>query len=241
MQYFGGKNRTCKSISKVIQQNIKDINQPFISAFVGGGWVESLINSNNKECYDKHPYLISMYQELQKGWEPPDTLSKEEYDYIKNNPDENPFLTGFVGFGCSFSGKWFGGYARNVSGRNYCKNAKNSVINKMQGFMDTKFNVMDYSNLNPINSIVYCDPPYDGTTQYSEKILGSFNSDKFWETIRKWSSNNIVFVSEYNAPKDFITVWQMAVKLDIRDKNNEKKARIEKLFVHEDRVKDVIL
>ena len=26
--------------------------------------------------------------------------------------DENPALTGFVGFGCSFGGKWWGGYAK---------------------------------------------------------------------------------------------------------------------------------
>ena len=30
---------------------------------------------------------------------------------------------------------------------------------------------------------------------------------KFWETMRKWSKNNIVVISEREAPKDFKKVW----------------------------------
>ena len=54
-----------------------------------------------------------MWKELQKGWITPDIITKEDYYYIKENKDEKPYLTGFVGFGCSFGGKWFGGLASN--------------------------------------------------------------------------------------------------------------------------------
>ena len=37
----------------------------------------------------------------------------------------------FVGFGCSFAGKWFGGYARSNDKRNYAKMAKNSLNKKI--------------------------------------------------------------------------------------------------------------
>ena len=57
-----------------------------------------------------------MWQGLQSGWTPPDVITKEEYKYIREHKDENPALTGFVGFGCSFGGKWFGGLARNKRG-----------------------------------------------------------------------------------------------------------------------------
>jgi len=103
IRYFGGKTRTCKQIAKILNEHRKE-NQIFLSPFVGGAWVESLLSSP-KECYDKHPYLIAMYKELQNGWIPPMALTKEEYDYIKNNPNEKLYLTGFVGFGCSFAGK----------------------------------------------------------------------------------------------------------------------------------------
>lgn len=228
IRYFGGKTRTCKQIAEVIEQQ-RENNQKFISPFLGGAWVESLIGGD-KECYDKHPYLIEMYKELQRGWIPPTKLSKEEYLHIKDNKDENPHLTGFVGFGCSFAGKWFGGYAKDKSDRNYCLNAHNSIIKKMDGLMDSYFDCKDYKDLNPDNSIIYCDPPYKGTTQYSKKLVGDFDTDEFWDIMRKWSKNNIVLISEYEAPDDFEVVWQQEVKLDIRDKNNEKKKRIEKLF-----------
>jgi hypothetical protein len=48
--------------------------------------------------------------------------------------------------------------------------------------------------------------------------------------MRKWGENNTVMVSEYEAPNDIECIWKREVRLDIRDKNNQKKNRIEKLF-----------
>lgn len=174
MRYFGGKTRTCKSIAEIIQLNLND-GQAFLSPFVGGGWVECLIKGK-KECSDKHNYLIAMYKELQQGWLPPCSLSKEQYDYIKNHVDEKPYLTGFVGFGCSFAGKWFGGYAKDNTGRNFCLNAYNSIMRKMEGFEDTEFSCEDYGNLDPSGYLIYCDPPYGGTTQYDRYKVSLTNS-----------------------------------------------------------------
>lgn len=228
MRYFGGKTRTCKLIAEIIE-NKREENQVFISPFTGGGWVESLIK-DPKICSDKHKYLIAMYKEMQNGWEPPEQISEEEYVYIKNNPDEKPYLTGFVGFGCSFAGKWFGGYAREKSKRNFCLNAKNSIMKKFQGFNNTKFICKDYRELQPENNTIYCDPPYCGTTPYSKNVVGDFNHEEFWDVMRKWSSNNTVIISEYNAPNDFICIWEKPVKLDILDGVKVKKHRVEKLF-----------
>ena len=173
-----------------------------------------------------------MYKELQNGWIPPTELSKEEYDYIHKNMEENPYLTGFVGFGCSFSGKWFGGYARNKTGRNYCSNAHNSIVEKMKNLRTAVFECKDYKELKPHNAIIYCDPPYQGTTQYSKQIVGEFNTYEFWNTMKEWSKDNKVFISEYQAPEDFKCVWEQEVRLDIRNKDNLKEKRIEKLFTY---------
>lgn len=48
--------------------------------------------------------------------------------------------------------------------------------------------------------------------------------------MRKWSKKNTILISEYNAPEDFRCVWRQKVKLDIRDAQNKKKIRVEKLF-----------
>jgi DNA adenine methylase len=230
IRYFGGKTRTYKQIANILNTYRKE-NQIFLSPFVGGAWVEQLLNYP-KICCDKHPYLIAMYKALQEGWIPPKELSKEEYEYIKNNKDEKPYLTGFVGFGCSFAGQWFGGYAKDNTGRNYCLNAHNSILKKMELLKDTKFECKDYRELTPENCLIYCDPPYEGTTQYDNNLVGEFDSNEFWDIMRRWSKNNTVFISEYNAPDDFKCIWSQEVKLDIRDKDNKKKERVEKLYTY---------
>ncbi|WP_299831723.1 DNA adenine methylase [uncultured Metabacillus sp.] len=235
IRYFGGKARIAKPIVEYLK-SIREEGQPYIEPFVGGGWVMSLMDGERIAC-DKHTYLIEMYKAMQNGWIPPTNLTKEEYEYIKNNRDEKPYLTGFVGFGCSFAGKWFGGFASSKD-RNYCLNAHNSIMKKMETMKDVKFYDCDYKEINPKGLLVYCDPPYQGTTQYG--LVGNFDSNEFWDVVREWSKENMVVVSEYNAPEDFVEVWSKDVKTDIRNKDNKKEQRIEKLFLHKSNLKQII-
>lgn len=50
--------------------------------------------------------------------------------------------------------------------------------------------------------VVYCDPPYQGT---GASYNNGFDNDKFWEWVR--TRNYPVYVSEYNAPEDFVSIW----------------------------------
>jgi hypothetical protein len=50
--------------------------------------------------------------------------------------------------------------------------------------------------------------------------------------MREWSKDNIAVISEYVAPDDFVAVWQKEVKTEIRNKENKREDRIEKLFIH---------
>ena len=52
--------------------------------------------------------------------------------------------------------------------------------------------------------VVYCDPPYQGTTA-ADYYTEEFDHDKFWEWIR--TRNYTVYVSEYSAPDDFVSIW----------------------------------
>ena len=58
--------------------------------------------------------------------------------------------------------------------------------------------------------LIYCDPPYQSTEGYSS--TGEFNHELFWETMRIWSKDNCVFISEESAPKDFKVVWRRKKK-----------------------------
>ena len=228
MQYFGGKQRISKYIIEVLNEYRKD-NQPLVEPFVGGCNIISKMDGE-RYCYDINEYLIEMYKVIQNGWTPPALISEEEYKYVKNNKDENKPLTGFVGIGCSYSGKWFGGYARNKTGRNYCLNAHNSILKQIHDIRDIKFQCKDYRELEFKDCLVYCDPPYKNTTKYS--IIGSFDSNEFWEYMRKWSENNTIIISEYDAPNDFKCIREIYTKTDIRNKSGNQEKRIEKLFMY---------
>lgn len=248
MQYQGGKSRISKQIAEVIKNEVlrwqeqnSQINSccyrerererdcdTLVSLFCGSCSIESKVNIPNKICNDKHPYLIAMWQGLQNGWIPPDVITEDEYKYIREHKDENPALTGFVGFGCSFGGKWFGGLARNKKGDNYCARANRSLLKDFEGLKNAKFTCLDYRDVEiPKGSIVLCDPPYENVTGYS---LGKFDSKEFWDYMRVISKDNKVFICEQNAPDDFEVIWEQELTriLDVNKKNNFKVT--EKLF-----------
>ena len=78
----------------------------------------------------------------------------------------------------------------------------------------------DYSDYTPQGKLIYCDPPYQNTTGYrgDNGKRNEFDHEKFWNTIREWSKTNWVFVSEYNAPSDFVCVNKYEMKSNLRSK-----------------------
>ena len=233
MQYFGGKQRISGPLSDYLNKCLKK-DQPFVDLFCGACNVISKIDNNRlRIANDKHEYLIAMWKALQEGWEMPNNISEEEYSYIKNHKDENRPLAGFTGFGLSYSGKWFGGYCRGGTNRNYCLNAKNSNNKILPLIMDVKFYCEDYKDVKiPIGSLIYCDIPYKGTTQYDNKEVGKFNHDEFYSWVRNNSDKYDIYISEYreNVPDDFKIVWEYTSKKDIRDKNGIQKKTTEVLM-----------
>lgn len=232
MRYFGGKKLLANDITTVLSSYRKE-GQVYIEPFVGGGWVLVKMVGERK-AMDKNPYLIDMWQSLQKGWSPPDNISEELYNFIKENRDSKAIpkaLIAFIGFGCSFGGKWFGGYGRDAGGRNYAKEAKNSLLRKVPHIKDVDFECKDYVELDVKDCLIYCDPPYDGCADYTQ--TGRFNSKEFWEVARQWRlQGNTVIVSEYNAPEDFKCIWERNVAISATNLSTRKRNRaVEKLFM----------
>ena len=233
MHYFGGKQRISKELSNFLNNNLKD-GQPFVDLFCGACNIVSKIDSNRlRIANDKHKYLIAMWKSLQQGREMPNSISEEQYKYIRDHKDEDMALTGFVGFGLSYSGKWFGGYCRSKDKRNYCLNAKNSNNKILPYIIDVDFECCDYKDVDiPIGAMVYCDIPYKGSTQYDKKEVGRFNHDKFYEWVRVNSNKYDIYISEYkeNVPDDFSIVWECNSKKDIRNGKNKREDTVEVLI-----------
>ena len=232
MHYFGGKARTTKAICEIL--NKEDV-EVYLEPFVGAGWILQGINPKwERYGNDSNGYLIALLNAVQLGWDPPSSVSEQLYNEIKNNPSKfDPELVGFVAFGCSHSGKFFGGYARDGTGRNYASNAKNSLLKKKPKLDGVVFSFLDYEeflskNLIPgKKTLIYADPPYARTTKYKGS---QFDYDHFWDVMRKYRqiSNIKLYISEYNAPSDFTSIWEHKTKTDMHTANNE---RIEKLWI----------
>lgn len=222
MHYFGGKSRLSKEICEILNKELKE-NQSFVDLFCGACNIIEKIEPNRiRIANDKHKYLIEMWKALQNGWIPPDDISEEEYKYTRENKDENMALTGFVGFGCAFAGKWFGGYARSNDKRNYAKMAKNSLNKKIINLYNVEFTNKDYSELKiPKGSLVYCDIPYENSTKYCKKEVGIFNHNDFYDWVENNKYNYDIYISEYkeNVREGFKIIWEKESKTGIR-KNN---------------------
>lgn len=239
MQYMGGKSRIARSIAEIINEiprrKIKNCQTHcsdnhagcgggdcFVSLFCGSCAVESKVQGfSRKLLNDRHEYLIAMLQGVQQGYNLPEHITLEQYRYIRENKDADPVLAGFVGFGCSFGGKWFGGYARNKTGTNYAEQSKRSLLKDMATLQDAQFVCGDYRRLCiPPNSVIYADPPYNNTTGYTGD---KFDTTEFWIAMRLLADlGHTVFVSEQEAPPDIQCIWEKPFTRTLdRNKGNQ--------------------
>lgn len=115
--------------------------------------------------------------------------------------------------------------------RDYQAEAINNVLKQVPKMQGVIFENKPYYELKlPPKSIVYCDPPYEGTSKYK---VDEFDHNFFWNWVRNISKQgHTVFVSEYNAPADFECVWQKEAKssLSANGKTGGNKLSVEKLF-----------
>lgn len=227
MQYFGGKQRISKPLAKYLNSVLKP-DQPFVDLFCGSCNVVSKIDSNRvRIANDLHKELIAMWKHLQQGGDLPDTISVEDYQEMNkakfNNTAHPDWLMGFVGFGCSFAGRYFEGYARNRAGdigSTKAKSSRNAALKKIQDMKGVIFSQGDYKDcMIPDNSLIYCDIPYKSSTK--KYAVGWFNHDEFYEWAKeKKAQGHLVLISEYkeNTPKEFEIVWEIESKKSVRDK-----------------------
>lgn len=198
MRYLGGKSRLAKKLVPLMQPGQYPA---YYEPFVGSASVATEVGRGTNiplHLSDVHPDLILMWKALQDGWEPPCIITEEEYRAMKHEPPSA--MRGFAGFGSSYSGKFFGGYARDSGGRCYASESRKSLLKKIKSLQNANFTLCSYKDLTlEAGSLVYCDPPYAKTTGYTH----DFDSKSFWEWVFDHRESCTIFVSEYTAP-DFM-------------------------------------
>ena len=234
IQYFGGKAKVAKYIVPFLESQRKE-GQKYLEPFIGGANIVAKMGGQRYAC-DFNEYLIEMYKAVQQGYELPNELNEEQYKYIKNNKDENKALTGFVGFGCSFAGKWFGGYVERNDKKHrgdiysYKSCVKQSA--NLQGIKFINKNFQELPSDKIKNYVIYCDIPYRNTTNYK---TDKFPYDEFYNWVKVMSIHNTVLISEYWMPEEFQCIWSKECKtlLDSnKSSDDENNIRIEKLFTY---------
>ena len=230
MAYVGGKSKGSEHIIDILNDKKYD-NMKYLEPFVGYGHI--LRRVNKKKSYtacDINPLVISLLKGIQDKTKRYPNISKNEY-YILKNKTNHSFKRAIAAFAYSYNGKEWGGYTENSkcgTRESYPQERKNyyDKLRQNDTFMKTKISLCDYRTIRPRNYLIYCDPPYINTTGYGDI---KFNHKEFWDTIRKWSKDNTVFVSEYKAPSDFKCVAKKGKHQSLGGKGADKIV-YEKLF-----------
>ena len=216
-------------IEEADKRSIKTWIEPFVG---GGNAIECVPSRFSRLGYDANPHTIQALIGIRDHLcDMPDNVTEEDYASFMGTPPDP--ITSLVRFGCSFGGKFEGGFARGKDTygypRNYWLETLKGAQKQAHKIKNVQFACMDYSKLDCENCLVYCDPPYHNTTGYK---TGEFNHDEFFSWCRKMAKNNLVFVSEYNAPDDFVEVWQGEQKTTLSSTRTAATHNaIEKLFL----------
>ena len=224
MRYLGGKTKNSKAITEILKQH-KDM--VFFEPFCGGLNIAARMDGYKMHLNDMHSNLISMYKALYNGSFklPTEPILYDGYEELRIAPDSH--LKTFVSFALSYGGKEWGGYDTYYDKRDEIGKttgmAVRSTTKKFNVIKNAKFDSKDYKTFKPTNCLIYCDPPYIGTTGYSTGI----DHDEFWNIMREWSKHNVVYISEWEAPDDFEVVWEKPYKVQMCKDQQQK---VEKLF-----------
>lgn len=166
MRFLGGKSRLGGQIVQAMLHDLGVRRVALAGELCGGaGNVTCRLAdvSDHVVSVELHPGLVAMHQALQAGWLPPEEVSEAEYLSVRasNAPDPRH---AFLGFGCSFGGLRTG-FAK-TPGRNYCAESRRAVLRDVRpNVTHVQGNGLAWQPPAGL-SLVYADPPYDGTQGY---------------------------------------------------------------------------
>lgn len=251
--YQGGKKQLGKHIYNIIldlEEDLEDMGYidgplPYFEPFCG---MCGVLIHFAKDSYDKtierdivatdiNKDIIAMWKELQNGWIPPSSCSKTRYEELRDSKKHSA-ERGFIGITCSFGGQFFsGGFRTKSSVHNFVEAGKRGLLKYIE-YMPKKIvkfmKPSSYDEFEPKGMLIYCDPPYKDN-KLSTETFQNFDHDKFWNVMRKWSKNNIVVISELEAPSDFYPIWSKKYNMSFlnrKSNTNTKKSFDEQLFIH---------
>jgi site-specific DNA-adenine methylase len=246
MGYQGGKARLGKRIHQKLlelERQIygKDSTLDYFEPFVGMCGVMKHFGREKGDrkltACDYNTDVILMLQALQKGWLPPTTCSEEIFLEMKSSTEHSP-ERGFIGTQLSWSGIFFKDYRGK-----YTKGKFDILAQGTRCVMKIKDDILgvdfedarSYESFSPKGKLIYCDPPYKGNhLGMKGSLFQTFDHATFWETMRLWSKDNLVVISESSAPDDFEKIQCFESSVNVS--RGKIKIYQEFLYVHRDTI-----
>ena len=227
---MGSKNRIAKEILPIMLNEREE--RVWVEPFVGGANMIDKVQGQRIGA-DINPYLIDALIAIRDSVDdlPKNNHDFTESDYKQLRKNDDYKYKGYAGFAFSYGGKWLGGWSRtdktSIKQRDYVAESYRNAVNQSPLLQGIELITKNYLDLEiPENSLIYCDPPYEGATKYKD----DFNHSEFWQWCRNMASKgHIVFISEYKAPDDFECVWEKEIVSSLTQDTGSKKA-VEKLF-----------
>lgn len=242
MRYLGGKSKIAKQLVEQFDGYLEQCDG-FIDLCCGSAKVIEMFVRKygdaprcagySYDAYDINEYLIALLSSVAgNAFEYPESFSLTRDDYKRilsdDHVDDDKALSGFVGFGLSFGGKWKGGPVPLEAERDYIGETARTLQKQAPYLARVSFHCGSYADVEANGKLIYADPPYADTTKY--RIATDFDHEAFWQKMRELSRDNIVLVSEYTAPDDFECVWEKEIRTDLRTGDKAASQRIERLF-----------
>jgi DNA adenine methylase len=215
--YKGNKKRYASKIITAITADLASNNIDitddtyFVDLFCGGGNMVENVSFKNRIANDINPYVISYLRRIQEegaDWllEPfywnitPEIYNIFREDYKKETGRFSQACLGHVGCNFSYGSNFFGGYnnTEKETPYSFAKRAYTKACKEHELLQGVRLLNMDFRQVYiPKGSIVYCDIPYEGTSNYGNK----FSTKEFLEHAKYLTEQgNYVYYSEYNAP-----------------------------------------
>ena len=175
---MGSKNRIAKYILPIMLKHRKE-GQYWVEPFVGGANMIDKVEGNrigadsNEHCIEALRTIRDSIEFIPKN---KDEFSESNYHNLKTSDFK---YKSFAYFAYSYSGKFKRGWRRDKEGkRDYVAESYRNALKQHPKLQGVKLENLTYKELFlPTNSLIYCDPPYEGTTKYKD----SFNSYEFWQ------------------------------------------------------------
>jgi DNA adenine methylase len=199
VRYMGGKAKLGGWLREKIRPFVKP-GARYVEPFLGGAGSFAAVAPmfDRRAAGDAHPELIAMWRAVAAGWAPPLPIDVTREDYARALAGEGePHWRAWVLFGCSFGGKWRGGlhgFGRQMNKGKVTMVGATESLTKNRDLMastDLRHCSFEAWDFGP-GDVVYCDPPYTGTTGYS------VDTPDPGPVFARWASAGaVVLVSEY--------------------------------------------